>query len=75
MEVMEGLEQFFSFDDGGMRDGLKELTIAEQPRRQKATSPEGMNPLCRWGEIVICSLFVHPHTRFENAISWEMNPL
>ena len=75
MEVMEGLDQVFLFDDGGMRDGLEELSMAEQPRRQKAAFPEGTNALCIHGKAVIRSLFVHPRTRFENAISWKMNPL
>jgi hypothetical protein len=34
------------FHDGGMRDGLEELSMAEQPRRQKAAFPEGLKALC-----------------------------
>ena len=75
MEVMEGLDQFFLFDDGGMRDGLEELSMAEQPRRQKAAYPEGLNALCIQGKTVIRSLFAHHYARFENAVSSEMNPL
>jgi hypothetical protein len=73
MEVMEGLNQVLLFDDGGIRDGLEELSMEEQPRRENAASSEGLNTLCIHCETVIRSLFVHPHARFENAISWEMN--
>jgi hypothetical protein len=71
MEIMKGFDQFFLFDDGGMRDGLEELLMAEQPRRQKAAFSEGLKALCILGKMVIRSLFVHPHARFENAMSQE----
>lgn len=74
MEIMEGLDQFFLFDDGGMRDGLEELSMAEQPRRQKAAFPEGLKGLCTHGKMVIRSLFAHPHARFENAMSQKTVP-
>jgi hypothetical protein len=69
MEIMEGLDQFFLFDDGGMRDGLEELSMAEQPRRQTAAFPEGLKAYCIHGKMVIRSLFTHPHARFENTMS------
>jgi len=48
--------------------------MAEQPRRQKAASPEGLKVLCIHGKMVIRSLFAHPHARFENAMSQDMVP-
>jgi hypothetical protein len=74
MEVMEGLEQLLLFDDGGMRDGLEELSMAEQPRRQKAAFPEGLKALYIHGKMVIRSRFAHLHARFENAMSQETVP-
>ena len=74
MEIMEGLDQFFLFDDGGMRNGLEELSMAEQPRRQKDAFPEGLKALCIHGKMVIRSLFTHPHARLENAMSQETVP-
>jgi hypothetical protein len=57
MEIMEGLDQFFLFDDRGMRDGLEELPVEEKPQRQKATFPEGLKVLCLYSKTVIHSLF------------------
>ncbi|MEK6557750.1 MAG: hypothetical protein AABZ14_05575, partial [Candidatus Margulisiibacteriota bacterium] len=74
MEIMEGLDQFFLFDDGGMRDGLEELPVEEKPQRPKAAFSEGLKALCIHGKTVIRSLFAHPHARFENAMSQETVP-
>jgi hypothetical protein len=64
MEIMEGLDQFFLFDDGGMRDGLEELPVEEKSQQQKAAFPEGLKAFCIDGKRVIRSLFAHPHARF-----------
>jgi hypothetical protein len=69
MDIMKGLDQFFLFDDGGMRDGLEELSMAEQARRQKAAFPERLKALCIHGKTVIRSLFAHPHAPLENTMS------
>jgi hypothetical protein len=57
MEIMEGLDQFFLFDDGGMRDGLEELPVEEKPQRPKAAFPEGLKALCLHSKTVIHFLF------------------
>ena len=39
MEIMEDLDQFFLFDDGGMRDGLEELPVEESRSDRRPPSP------------------------------------